>query len=327
MTREKLLTESINYKGIRWVLMALIVFCVSSCASNIKEPSSKAATTMELKTISETMARESLVRVDIAKIREAIQAGADVNVRNEYGVTTLYMASKHRYPEIVKLLITAGANPNMDSKYGANPLWVASDKGYTETVKLLLKAGADPNVNPCADPNASRLKKLYCYNALMAASRKGYTEIVKLLITAGADPNTAVKYSDNPLLVASHNGHAAIVKLLLEAGANPNINWGRKAYCFTPLMAASENGHTEIVKLLLVSGADVNAPDKTEGVTPLLMTSLYGYTQIVELLLKAKADVNFMITIYGIHHTPLSVAKEMSHTDIIQLLIRYGAKK
>jgi len=91
-------------------------------------------------------------------------------------------------------------------------------------------------------------------------------------------------------------------------------------------MAASENGYTEIVKLLLTAGADVNAADKTEGVSPLLMTSLYGYTEIVKLLLTAGADVNIMISINGIDHTPLSLAKEMSHTRIVKLLKEYGAK-
>ena len=142
-------------------------------------------------------------------------------------------------------------------------------------------------------------------------------------IQAGADVNAAIRWGYTPLRIASSSGDTEIVKLLLTAGADANVNPGRKT---TALMAASENGDTEIVKLLLTAGADVNAANKTEGVTPLLMTSLYGYTEIVKLLLAAGADVNIMISVNGVDHTPLSIAKEMSHTHIVKLLIEYGAK-
>ena len=54
-------------------------------------------------------------------------------------------------------------------------------------------------------------------------------------------------------------------------------------------MGAVQQGHTEIVKLLLVAGADVNAKEN-EG------------------------------------DTPLSIAKQKEHTQIIKLLKEYGAK-
>jgi len=309
MIRGTLSVKSINYTGIRLVLPALFVMCICSCASFVKDPSTRAAT-IELKNIAESMTME-----DIAKIQETIQAGADVNVRTKFGVTPLWMASQKGHAEIVKLLLTAKADVNAaDKTEGVTPLWMASKYGRTEIVKLLLTAKAD--VNPKTDG----------YTPLLSATYDGNTEIVKLLLTAEADVNAADRWGDTSLLIASYKGYTEIVKLLLTAGADANVNPGRKINCFTPLMAASENGYTEIVKLLLAAGADVNAADKTEGVTPLLMTSLYGYTEIVKLLLAAGADVNFMISIYGIDHTPLSLAKEMSHTDIVQLLIGHGAK-
>ncbi len=308
MTRGTLSVKSMNYTGIRLVLLALFVMCICCCASFVKDPSTRAAT-IELKILS-----ESVTKGDIAKIQEAIQAGADVNVRNKNGFTPLWKASKKGHTEIVKLLLKAEADVNARNKYGT-PLLVATYKGHTEIVKLLLTAGADVNA---ADKWGD--------TPLYTATYKGHTEIVKLLLTAGADVNAADQWGDTPLLFASQKGYTEIVKLLLTAGADANVNPGRKTYCFTALMAASENGHTEIVKLLLTAGADVNAADKTEGVTPLLMTSLYGYTEIVKLLLTAGADVNIMISINGIDHTPLSLSKEMSHTRIVKLLTEYGAK-
>ncbi len=43
-------------------------------------------------------------------------------------------------------LILAGADINVRNKYGVSPLWMASQEGLTEVASLLLKAGADVNV-------------------------------------------------------------------------------------------------------------------------------------------------------------------------------------
>ena len=97
MTRGILSVKRINYKGIRLVLLALLVMGIYSCASFGKEPSTKAAT-IEVKILS-----ESVDKGDITKIQEAIQAGADVNVRNKYDATPLLIASRNGHTEIVKL--------------------------------------------------------------------------------------------------------------------------------------------------------------------------------------------------------------------------------
>ena len=77
---------------------------------------------------------------------------------------------------------------------------------------------------------------------------------------------------------------------------------------------------------LLAAKADVNTARKTDGVTPLLIASLQGYAEVVKLLLKAGADVNILGNLNGIDCTPLSEAKKKSHTRIIKLLKKYGAK-
>lgn len=54
----------------------------------------------------------------------------------------LYIASKHGYSEIVRLLLKAGANPNQYAR-GLSPLTIAMKKGYTEIVELLIINGAN----------------------------------------------------------------------------------------------------------------------------------------------------------------------------------------
>lgn len=46
---------------------------------------------------------------DLAEVENLLDAGADVNLQNDIGVTALMMAVKEREPEIVVLLIAADA--------------------------------------------------------------------------------------------------------------------------------------------------------------------------------------------------------------------------
>ena len=88
---------------------------------------------------------ENLTSDDIAEIRRLLEAGADVNVRTEYGVTPLFMSSGEGHTEIVKLLLGAKADVNTADTDGVTPLFMASRNGYTRIVKLLLLAGTDVN--------------------------------------------------------------------------------------------------------------------------------------------------------------------------------------
>ena len=121
MKREILSVKGINYTGIRVVLLTLFVICICSCASFAEKPLNKVAT-IDLKIFSKSMTREN-----IAKIQEAIQAGADVNVKTKYGGTPLFAASQGGHTEIVRLLLAAEVDVNAaDKTDGLTPLYMAS---------------------------------------------------------------------------------------------------------------------------------------------------------------------------------------------------------
>lgn len=73
-----------------------------------------------------------------------IDAGADVNARNDQQMTPLYLA-QHR--SLVDLLVKHGADLNSRAQGGLTPLHVAAsegeDTGSLEVIEALLKAGAD----------------------------------------------------------------------------------------------------------------------------------------------------------------------------------------
>jgi ankyrin repeat protein len=58
---------------------------------------------------------------DLEKINDSLDNGADINVINELGDTSLIEASMNNYTDIVKLLLRRGANPNFRGGiYSAN---------------------------------------------------------------------------------------------------------------------------------------------------------------------------------------------------------------
>ena len=74
--------------------------------------------------------------------RALIDAGADINAKDEAGSTALMVASEYGRTEIVKLLIATGADVNIKNELGWTALMWASRWGRKETVKLLIDAGA-----------------------------------------------------------------------------------------------------------------------------------------------------------------------------------------
>jgi len=109
--------------------------------------------------------------LDCLEIKKLILSGADVNIQDRYGDTTLIIAAKNGYADLVKLLIAAGANINVINNSCNTALIYAVKEGHKEIAKLLITAGADINIQ---DKNG--------YTALMLAAIYRYQDIIKLLL-------------------------------------------------------------------------------------------------------------------------------------------------
>ncbi len=79
---------------------------------------------------------------DNAAVRELLDKGAYVNVRDPDGRTPLTEAVWNNKVDAVKLLLDHGADPNARKNDGATPVSIAKGKGYKEISDLLQKAGA-----------------------------------------------------------------------------------------------------------------------------------------------------------------------------------------
>lgn len=80
---------------------------------------------------------------DLKAMREAIDKGADVNAKNEYGVAALWIAVSKGKLEPIELLVKKGADVNArDDIWYMTPLTSAAGSLQLKAVELLLKAGA-----------------------------------------------------------------------------------------------------------------------------------------------------------------------------------------
>jgi hypothetical protein len=87
---------------------------------------------------------------DLAKVRQLIADGADVNVRDEKGRTPLHIAAESDAPEVVETLLGAGAVPILTDWRGVAPLSIAESKKHNGVAALLRKAiGLQGGTAPC----------------------------------------------------------------------------------------------------------------------------------------------------------------------------------
>ena len=83
----------------------------------------------------------------LQQTQKLIEAGADVNAREDQGWTPLHFAAKDSGNlEIVRALLDAGAEVDAENADGEPPLSLAAGSGWSDprTITLLRERGADP---------------------------------------------------------------------------------------------------------------------------------------------------------------------------------------
>jgi ankyrin repeat protein len=105
---------------------------------------------------------------NIADIEKALNAGADINAKDNLNdVTALMWATQDNNIEIIKFLIGKGADVNVKrSNDGVTALLLASQYGYTEEANLLIDKGADINARAIVNNiewTALMLASKYCH--------------------------------------------------------------------------------------------------------------------------------------------------------------------
>lgn len=77
---------------------------------------------------------------------ESVLPSAEINARNEHGMTALMRAARHGRTRMVRALLEHGADPNVARSDNFTALSLAAFFGHTEIVEMLLKHGARTDV-------------------------------------------------------------------------------------------------------------------------------------------------------------------------------------
>ena len=88
-----------------------------------------------------------VISADLPGLRDVLAQGQDVDTADPQGFTALHVAAQQHELEMMRELLRAGADVNARNIYGNTPLWVAvfASKGQGDAIQLLLAAGADPD--------------------------------------------------------------------------------------------------------------------------------------------------------------------------------------
>ena len=247
---------------------------------------------------------------DPAVCQVLIDAGADIETKDDRGRSPLHMACCSGALVIVKMLVKAGADVSATDNERDTCLTLAAYFGHTETVRYLVSF-------PELDVNH---KDTDGHTALRLAADQNHPDVLKVLIDAGADIETKNKEGCSPLFMASKDGALGTVKMLVKAGADvcgthhtgetcltfaashghtetvrylvslPEVDVNQVGDDFTALHWAGQEDYHNMATVLIDAGADMDAEDEN-GCSPLLRASKEGCLDTVKMLLKAGADV------------------------------------
>jgi ankyrin repeat protein len=154
---------------------------------------------------------------DANKIKALLQADPKlVSDRDKNGDTPLHVACLHGQMAAVQVLIDAGADVNAKNNYGAftpGDLWgVFSSNNHQDPVSLLTVHGIDTR----------DMKNGYTpLDLCLFASR--HKELLQLLIAKSADVNARASSGATPLYFAVLRDQPDDVKFLIDKGANVNL--------------------------------------------------------------------------------------------------------
>ena len=251
---------------------------------------------------------EAVEADDVSRVRTLVDAGADIEERNDADRTPLQRAAEMGIVAMAQCLIALGAADDDDF----TPLLLAVFEGHEAMVECLLEQGCDADHVTITGDSALHV----------AAFHNGYM-IALLLLRAGARLDIQNNNGALPLYIALEEEHDDIFHLITAEGV-------RRRY--SPLHKAVAAGDLLEVQALVDAGADIEEICKMMDddyyeeydATPLYHAATLGCMMLALYLVKRGANKEATAYMDG---TPLHTVAAKGDIETVRMLIVHEANK
>ena len=223
-------------------------------------------------------------------VKTLVDAGADINARNEEGETAIIKSvfainfeqingkNYNNYNEIIDILI----NENANLKY---------ETSNKQTALMLAPNGLRSKLIKKVKDNRGNVKDAFGDYPLIYAASKNDIYLLRTLISERADINQQDEKGDTALMIASFWGRYSIAKALIDGKAKLNIT-NKKGD--SALKNAVYNKHYNIADALIKAKADLNIKIGNENLLLYLSKNAnnYDYSGSIRNMITAGVDVN-----------------------------------
>ena len=243
-------------------------------------------------------------------VRILLAAGANTNIANKFGNTSLHSAVFWNCSKkIIRAIINHGANVNATNKINVTALTISCTKQNIDAMNVLLNAGAETDI---ADADGD--------TCLHSAVRVCSKEVLETIIRHNVDVNATNKNNRTALMIACKKGKIDVINVLLNAGANPRIADKNGNTCLHD--AVDGDCSKEVFEAIINHNANINATDKN-NVTALMIACWNGNVDAINILLDAGADPHIADSnsYTCLHHA----VDGDSSKDVLQTIINQGS--
>ena len=302
---------------------------------------------------------------EIAAISALLEAGGDVEAKDEQGNTALHLAAQAGHTDVILLLTDFGANFEAKNHAGQLPITTAAE--HPDIIDIIKQANENPDIffivgagreealRQWRDEgeNLEVTRPIDGASLLHIAAEHNRVDIARqLLDCAQFDLIDLANKSDNnkktPLHIASSLGHLEFCELLIEHNANTcAIDYDNN----TPITLAYQNDHFDVVKSLLDHLASIDiineylchaaSTGNKDAVRNFIRFGANPHKANNEgdmpLMLATKnghidvvnillVEANVQVDCFNLKkQNPLMVALANNHMEIVDLLLRHGA--
>ena len=287
--------------------------------------------------------RDAAWNNNVPTARSLIEAGADVNAKDDTVQSAYLIATSEGYLDLLRLTLRNGAAVDDQDRWNGTGLIRAAERGHYTVVGQLLQAGIDRD-------HVNRIGYQAVHEAVWLGDDTGeYANTLRVLTAGGAaldqpsreerltplqmarqrghegldwvltrmTTNKPPADADAALLRAAAAGDADGVALALRAGAELEARGDHRR---TALLLAVTHDHIDTAKVLVALGADPDALDDRHD-TPWLVTGVTGSVAMLETLLEGDPDLTIENRYGGLSVIP---ASERGHVEYVRQVVRTG---